>query len=117
MKRTIQLILILILITAGCSSIKDISTKVYLVKNTKWIYVDEDASYTILFMKNGRLKTTNISDTTPLNDFWEQNGSTVIFNFNNKYSNYEGNFTSPDTIKGLGKNSDYSWSFVMARIK
>lgn len=110
--------LALAILAVGCAGLYHSGSDSYInVKNTKWIYVDTDASYTVIFKGNGHLKTTNPNDKTPDNDFWEQEGAVVRFNFNNKYSNYEGHFAGCDTIRGTGRNSDESWDFQMTRKK
>ncbi|MBL7825684.1 MAG: hypothetical protein JNJ57_03565 [Saprospiraceae bacterium] len=83
--------------------------------NTTWVYVDNDWTYEIHFMKNGALTTTHPNDKTVGNDTWEQKKASVYFYFNDRYSIYEAQRKGKRMMIGTGKNQSDSWAFTMTK--
>jgi hypothetical protein len=118
--RTAIYILFCVLLTFslwGCLTTQEIDS-IASIAGTRWEYSDEEWSYEIEFGVNGRLITTHTNDTTPDNDYWEQEGNIVRFSFNNFYSEYEGEILTEDRIKGVAHNAkEESWNFQLIRIE
>ncbi|MDR3162457.1 MAG: hypothetical protein LBT81_01165 [Helicobacteraceae bacterium] len=88
------------------------------LSGTKWsltYVVAENKKYDIEFKEGGVFWYSEPIDTTPDNDFWEQNGEIVKISINDGYAKFEGRFISKDLIKGTAKNADESWAFEIRR--
>jgi hypothetical protein len=91
------------------------------LSGTKWklIYTDPSGikrNYDVEFKKGGIFWYSEVNDTTPDNDFWEQNGKAVKITFNDGYAIYEGSFISKDLIKGSAVNiKNIRWEFELRR--
>jgi hypothetical protein len=72
---------------------------------TTWNYKDNDSDFKITFDAKEKLHSTNKNDVTTENDTWRQEGSKVYFDFNDKYSSYEGQLFGQDSITGKGHNT------------
>lgn len=100
----------------GCSSSRGPKALSADLTGTQWNYTDNDWSYAIAFLQNGKLSSEHPNDQTPDNDQWEQKGKRVTFYFNNKFSSYYGIRVSKDTIRGVGNNAERTWKFILTRI-
>lgn len=86
---------------------------------TTWHYTNPDqyktTNYDITFSPQGILTTTHPNDRTPHNDFWQQKGDSVFFQYNNKYSEYKGRIIHPGLIEGTAANHIDSWTWKLER--
>lgn len=103
----------------GCSIKTTKNKSPFSISNTTWKYSDSDGdSYEITFLENGKLKTTNSADVSPNNDFWKQNGRKIQFDFNNRYSVYNGKIQNKNLIRGKTRNvNNRKWSWKLKRIE
>jgi hypothetical protein len=89
------------------------------LEKTTWHYTDngndETTGYDITFSKEGILTTTHPNDRTPNNDFWQQKGDSVFFQYNDQYSRYRGRIIHPGLIEGVAANDYSSWDWKLER--
>ena len=101
---------------AGCASEPVVEDAPSLV-GSKWHYSDEQWRYDLEFAAGGVLKTTHPRDRTKDNDTWEQNGATVTFYFNNKFSQHSGTLSGANSMTGTATNkkgSEWKWKATRA---
>ena len=104
-------------IIIGCSPLKKLTESEISVAGSTWEYTDEDWTYRIEFVENGKIKITHPNESTPENDTWYQSHSEINFEFNDGFSKYSGKMKSLDLIVGLGKSKNGKWKWKMKRIK
>jgi len=109
--------LLLCFFIMSCQASKRVPNAQYDLNNTTWEYSDEDLTYEITFLEQGKIKSTHPNERTPLNDFWSQKGKKVFFDYNDKYATYKGIFKQPDLIMGKGSNKRNSWTYTLKRIQ
>lgn len=76
------------------------------LEGSKWHYTDKDWQYDLEFASNGILYTTHPNDKSKGNDTWEQDGTTVLFYYNNKFSKYTGSLSANNIMSGSAKNKN-----------
>jgi outer membrane biogenesis lipoprotein LolB len=106
-----------LLMMTGCSSTPATDVPAgYTLAGTKWRYSDKDWQYDLEFSPNGTLYTTHPNDKSKGNDTWEQNGETVRFYYNNKFSTYTGSFSDNRTMSGTASNKNgANWDWKATR--
>ena len=89
---------------------------------TTWTinYIDPalgtESNYDITFRAGGEMLDGDADNTTLDNDRWEQDGTTVIFYFNDAYAVYTGELSAPGSLTGTATNvvgANWSWSAVL----
>ncbi len=112
--------LILISITSAilisCNPLRNLTESEISVSGSSWEYSDEDWSYQIGFIENGKIKSTHPIDNTPENDSWKQSSGHIHFEFNDGFSKYDGKMKSMNLITGKGKSTSGKWKWKMKRI-
>lgn len=107
-----------LLIMGGCATDAPVSVdSAPSLVGSKWHYADEQWQYDVEFASNGVLHTTHPNDKTPDNDTWEQDGATVNFYFNNKFSQYKGTLSGNNMMSGSATNkkgSSWTWKATRA---
>ena len=116
MRKLFSIVLILSLFM-GCSPLKKMSDSELSLKGTSWVYTDEDWSYTLTFEKGGKLKSNHPNDNTPNNDNWKQTRTQIHFEFNDGFSQYDGEMKSLNRIEGSATNGMDDWKWKMKRVK
>jgi opacity protein-like surface antigen len=118
-KNTLIVVLVLLLLfTFACRTLQGGGSSD--VTGTTWTMtyydkaVQQEYTYDITFLAGGKLSNSHPNDTTPDNDSWEQNGTTVTLYFNNSYATYTGTIEG-NSISGTASNvagSTWEWSAV-----
>lgn len=86
------------------------------LSGSKWHYVDEQWQYDIEFAANGVLHTTHPNDDTKDNDSWDQEGVSINFYFNNKFSRYTGTLSGNNLMSGTAVNTKgTTWTWKATR--
>jgi outer membrane biogenesis lipoprotein LolB len=105
-----------LLMMSGCASSPS-SDGATSLTGSKWHYTDADWQYDIEFAGGGVLRTTHPNDKSKDNDTWEQDGNTVNFYFNNKFSTYNGTL-SGNQLSGSASNKNgakWTWKATKAQ--
>jgi hypothetical protein len=90
------------------------------LSGTRWTlnyhdFTKGETSSTIEFLAGGVFTDSDPDDKTRGNDFWEQNGTTVLLLFNNHFITFRGAFVTNDRIEGtIGTNT---MAFTLTRIQ
>jgi hypothetical protein len=87
----------------------------YPIENTIWVYRDANTEYKLEFHSEGKLKSHNPKDHSPINDTWKTKKEKIIFYYNDHYIKFKGRFTHQDTIKGFGFTAADKWPFTLVR--
>jgi hypothetical protein len=83
---------------------------------SKWHYSDNDWQYDIEFRSNGALYSSHPNDKSKDNDSWEQEGNTVRFYYNNKFSSYTGSLSGNNLMSGTATNKNgVKWNWKATR--
>lgn len=87
------------------------------LEGSRWRIVDQVGEFEVEFQAAGKLRNRNLSDSTPDDDAWEQDGKTVRMSFNGKYAEYEGTLEGDETLEGKARNvAGSAWSWKATRV-
>ncbi len=86
------------------------------LSGSRWHYSDNDWQYDLEFRADGVLYSHHPNDKTKDNDSWEQDGNTVRFYYNDKFSTYTGTLSGNNLMSGKASNTKgASWNWKATR--
>jgi len=95
---------------SGCSTTQIPSSRqAFEITNSRWTLIYETPQfgkreYDIVCHPDGRLEDLHPNNSTPDNDFWEQQGEIIILRKNDGFAIYEGRIIDENTMSGTAKS-------------
>jgi len=83
----------------------------------KYSNTDGYLSYLLIFKPDGRLENRHPNESTPDNDFWEQDGNSITMKINDSFVIYKGTING-STMKGSATNTrNHTWEWEAVKVK